>query len=122
MTKEYKTKQQKRKFYDKYKRDKEAKKFYDSTAWRRCRELALIRDSYRCQECMKHDPLIPVPADMVHHIKERSEYPELALTLDNLISLCNACHNKEHPEKGGGKKKSKRKIQFVKVKANKEFI
>ncbi|EJR76684.1 hypothetical protein IK7_04757 [Bacillus cereus VD156] len=118
---EYNTKQQ-RKFYDKYKRDKEAKKFYDSTAWRRCRELALIRDNYRCQECMKHDPLIPVPADMVHHIKERNEYPELALTLDNLISLCNACHNKEHPEKGGGKKKSKRKIQFVKVKANKEFI
>ncbi|EJR67753.1 HNH endonuclease signature motif containing protein [Bacillus cereus] len=118
---EYNTKQQ-RKFYDKYKRDKEAKKFYDSTAWRRCRELALIRDSYRCQECMKHDPLIPVPADMVHHIKERSEYPELALTLENLISLCNACHNKEHPEKGGGKKENKRKIQFVKVKANKEFI
>ncbi|MDY4277167.1 endonuclease, partial [Bacillus anthracis] len=29
---------------------------------------------------------------------------------------------KEHPEKGGGKKKNKRKIQFVKVKANKEFI
>ncbi|PFN60159.1 HNH endonuclease [Bacillus thuringiensis] len=118
---ENKTTQQ-RKFYDKYKRDKEAKKFYDSTAWRRCRELALIRDSYRCQECMKYDPLILVPADMVHHIKERSEYPELALTLDNLISLCNACHNKEHPEKGGGKKKNKRKIQFVKVKANKEFI
>ena len=57
---------------------------------------------------MKHDPLIPVPADMVHHIKERTEYPELALTLENLISLCNACHNKEHPEKGGGKRKQKK--------------
>ncbi|MDZ5609754.1 HNH endonuclease signature motif containing protein [Bacillus pseudomycoides] len=120
--KEYKTKQQKRKFYDNHKRDKEAKKFYDSKAWRDCRRLALTRDNYLCQECLKHN--IITPADMVHHIKERSEYPGLALTLDNLISLCNACHNKEHPEKGGGKKnkKKERKIQVLKVKANKELI
>ncbi len=57
---------------------------------------------------MKHDPLIPVPADMVHHIKERSEYPELALTLDNLISLCNACHNKNILKRVEGKRKTKK--------------
>ncbi len=64
-----------------------------------------------------------VMADMVHHIKPRDEYPELSLTLDNLISLCNACHNKEHPEKGGGQRKSakKRKINVVEFGANEEI-
>ena len=36
----------------------------------------------------------------VHHIKHADEYPELFFDASNLISLCNACHNKEHPEKG----------------------
>ena len=38
---------------------------------------------------------------MVHHIKPRRDYPELALVDSNLISLCDECHNKMHPEKGG---------------------
>lgn len=107
--------------YDKYRRNKEAKKFYDSKAWRDCRKLALIRDNYLCQECLKYDSI--TPADMVHHIKERTDHPELALTLDNLVSLCNACHNKEHPEKGGRKKnkKQKRRVPVVKVRANREL-
>lgn len=37
---------------------------------------------------------------MVHHKKHADEYPELAYDLDNLESLCEACHNKKHPEKG----------------------
>ena len=35
-------------------------------------------------------------ADCVHHVKEVKEYPELALTFDNLMSLCNTCHNEVH--------------------------
>jgi predicted kinase len=35
---------------------------------------------------------------VVHHIKQLEEYPELALDPDNLVSLCNLCHNREHPE------------------------
>jgi len=33
-------------------------------------------------------------ADMVHHVKPVKEHPELAFSMDNLMSLCNACHNK----------------------------
>lgn len=106
--------------YDKYQRNKEAKRFYNSDAWKKCRSLALIRDNYLCQECLKCGDI--TPAVMVHHIKEREDHPELALVLDNLISLCNSCHNKEHPEKGGGKKKQKRRVPVVKVKANRELI
>ncbi|OZQ74694.1 endonuclease [Paenibacillus odorifer] len=63
-------------------------------------------------------------ADMVHHIKPLSEYPELALVLKNLLSLCNSCHNKEHP--GGGKKVetpvTNRRARFIVSKGNSEVF
>ena len=65
-----------------------------------------------------------VMADMVHHIKSREDHPELSLTLSNLESLCNACHNKEHPEKGGGKKKEKvsSAIKIIESGANENIV
>lgn len=48
---------------------------------------------------------MPVRATMVHHIKPRGEYPELALTLSNLVSLCDACHDEAHPEKHAQEKR-----------------
>ena len=43
----------------------------------------------------------PRRAVVVHHIQPIEERPDLALTLSNLRSLCEACHNRRHPEKGG---------------------
>jgi 5-methylcytosine-specific restriction endonuclease McrA len=37
----------------------------------------------------------------VHHIIPLEDDPERGLELDNLMCLCEACHNKQHPEKGG---------------------
>lgn len=82
--------------YNKYKRDQDAKRFYNSKAWEVVRTLALNRDYYLCQECMKNKSIVVY--DVVHHIKSRKDYPELALTLENLISLCHACHNKIESE------------------------
>lgn len=83
---------------------KETDPFYKSAAWRRARASALMRDHYMCVECIaaKTRGVIckPRAADLVHHIKPLKEYPELALELDNLMSLCNRCHNRLHPEKG----------------------
>lgn len=85
-------------YYDKYKRDLEARSFYKSKAWERCRTLSLERDNYLCQRCLRRGMI--TAADVVHHIKELKNHPELALDLENLESLCHPCHNKEHPEKG----------------------
>ena len=78
--------------------------FYTSAAWRAVREQALLRDHYICQKCLKRAEMgklfTPHPATMVHHIKPRQLFPELELELDNLESLCDACHNEEHPERG----------------------
>lgn len=78
--------------------------FYTTDAWRKLRRDALERDHYYCQKCLQKvamgQKLKANDATMVHHIKPRSLYPELELDLDNLISLCDSCHNEEHPERG----------------------
>ena len=83
--------------------------FYQSDAWRRVRQQALERDHFYCQKCLQMvemgRKLRPNDATMVHHIKPRSLYPELELDLSNLVSLCDACHNQEHPERGFGPEK-----------------
>lgn len=73
--------------------------FYNSRGWKRKRAAILRRDGYLCRNCKRYGRTRP--AQTVHHIKHLDEYPELALTDSNLISLCNACHNEAHPEKGG---------------------
>lgn len=71
---------------------------YNSSKWRAKQKAIMRRDGYMCQHCKRYGRR--VPAKVVHHIKHVDEYPELAYTDSNLVSLCEACHNKEHPEKG----------------------
>lgn len=35
-------------------------------------------------------------AEIVHHQLERKKYPELTLTENNMVSLCNTCHKIHH--------------------------
>lgn len=72
---------------------------YKSKKWKRKRLCILRRDGYLCVECKKYGRRRE--AVTVHHILHADEYPELAYDDNNLESLCNACHNKMHPEKGG---------------------
>ena len=86
---------------------KETDPFYGSDRWKRARAKALRRDGYFCVPCrkagrtitLKNGMRVPVPATMVHHIKPIRERPDLQLTLSNLISLCDSCHDEAHPEK-----------------------
>ena len=71
--------------------------FYTSRTWRNKRKGILQRDNNECQKC-KSKGRYHI-AESVHHIKHLKDYPELALVDSNLISLCNSCHNDEHPEK-----------------------
>jgi hypothetical protein len=93
-------------------KNKKADPFYLSAAWRAVRQQALERDHFYCQQCLKlvemGVKLRPNDATLVHHVKPRSLRPDLELDLDNLVSLCDACHNAEHPERGFGPKRKKK--------------
>lgn len=87
-----------------------ANPFYRSPAWRRLRAQALERDHYICQDCLarkqRGERLRPRQASVVHHIQPVKERPDRMLDIDNLVSLCDACHNKRHPEKGAAEAKA----------------
>ena len=64
--------------------------FYQGRPWRKVRTMALQRDRYLCQFCLRKKKI--TTATEVHHIKPLEDYPELGLDLDNLVSLCWSCH------------------------------
>lgn len=89
--------------------ESEKHRFYHSGAWQHKRIQILKRDHFECMDCRKRieeaaaagTPLagwqrIINRATCVHHIKELDVSPELALDADNLISLCDRCHNARH--------------------------
>ncbi|MEG0742724.1 MAG: HNH endonuclease [Clostridia bacterium] len=99
---------------------KESEPFYHSQPWRRVRAKALERDCGMCCDCMARFRagmmIKPRRADMVHHIIPREVRPDLELTLSNLRSLCNPCHNGHHPEKGSGRQEAPRtRMRVIKV-------
>lgn len=77
--------------------------FYTSWAWLKKRDEILERDNYECQSCKEEGKYSK--ADTVHHIKELKDYPKLALTDSNLVSLCYICHNIVHERFEGQKPK-----------------
>lgn len=73
--------------------------FYKSARWKKKREHILRRDKYLCRNCRRYGRIRE--RTEVHHIKHADEFPELWWDDSNLVSLCKACHAKQHPEKGG---------------------
>ena len=88
---------------------KESDPFYHSKEWKRLRKAALARDNGMCVDCMDRMRagigIKPNRATMVHHVIPRSERPDLELVLENLVSLCDGCHEKRHPERRSKKKR-----------------
>lgn len=88
---------------------KESDPFYHSKEWKRLRKAALARDNGMCVDCMDRMRagigIRPNRATMVHHVIPRSERPDLELVLENLVSLCDQCHEKRHPERRSKKKR-----------------
>ncbi len=67
---------------------------YTNAVWRKKRAVILRRDEYLCQECKRYGR--SRPATTVHHIFPVESYPQRSFTTENLISLCNECHNSMH--------------------------
>ena len=71
-----------------------SEKFYKSKKWKTKRQSILRRDEYLCRECKRYGKT--TPATTVHHILPLEQRPDLKLNSQNLISLCNECHNQMH--------------------------
>lgn len=71
--------------------------FLATARWKRKREKILRRDGYLCQRCKRYGR--KVAATVVHHVVHYDDAPERAMDDANLVSLCDACHNREHPER-----------------------
>jgi 5-methylcytosine-specific restriction endonuclease McrA len=80
------------------KQQKSTHPFYGLPQWKALRKQALIRDNHQCTVC-KAD-VSGWKQSRVDHIQQRKTHPHLALTLSNLRTLCAACDNKRHAEKG----------------------
>jgi 5-methylcytosine-specific restriction enzyme A len=91
-----------------YKTRGQKRKFYDSGPWKQLRKQIKMRDNYECQEC-KRQGRVSVDSNqysdsakrkkimlLVDHIKELEDHPELALEEENLETLCVSCHNLKH--------------------------
>lgn len=72
--------------------------FYHSPEWRRLRKMALQRDHYLCQHCLRAGRI--KRATEVHHLIEVERDPSQALVLDNLLSLCWDCHERTKHKRG----------------------
>ena len=77
-----------------YDRDSKYNKFYKSKEWIKGRQLAIVRDHALCRDCLDKDVITPY--NTVHHIVPIKEDWSRRLDIDNLICLCESCHQKRH--------------------------
>lgn len=72
---------------------------YKSSRWRKTRKTKLLQDPF-CERCLNKG--IYNPAFIVHHKEYITDknymLDEVFFNIDNLESLCQPCHNKEHFE------------------------
>ena len=89
--------------------------FYQTKEWKELRQEVLYENHYECAECKKKGKY--TRADCVHHINEVRHRPDLALSKhytdaegkqqQQLIPLCNECHNIIHDKLGEWQRKDK---------------
>jgi len=87
--------------YNQVRTDDKEQAFYKTTGWKQARKSALARDNYLCQDCMKLGYV--VPAQTVHHIIPIKVMWQLRLIIDNMICLCESCHQQRHRKLGDNK-------------------
>lgn len=78
--------------------------FYRWPEWERTRASVLALDHHECQLCKARHRYRK--AILVHHVQHLKDRPDLALSVTDpdtgtrqLISLCRACHELQHPER-----------------------
>lgn len=82
-------------------------KYLSSAKWRKLRERVLARDGYACTECCSPDSL------QVHHLTYDRVFEE---ELDDLVTLCDTCHGKQHEKTKKRRRQHNRKRNRLRYK------
>lgn len=86
------------------------RRFYESPEWRRCKAEYLKKANHLCERCLAKG--IYEPAKIVHHkihlTEENYGDAEIMFGFDNLMAVCQSCHNDIH-----GKDKAVKRWEFV---------
>lgn len=82
-----------------YERDSKYNKFYKSKEWNTVRQLAIVRDHALCKDCLDNNVITPY--NTVHHIVPIKDNWNKRLDINNLICLCESCHQKRHSSMKG---------------------
>lgn len=90
------------KAYNAVLRNKDHDAVYQDSRWREIKPIVHQRDSDYCRLCFENHTLKNL--QMVHHIIEPENDMSLAYNKDNLISLCESCHQHVHREYDKGNK------------------
>lgn len=77
-----------------YERDNKYNKFYKSKEWSKIRQVAIARDHALCKDCLDKNTITPY--NTVHHIVTIKDEWSKRLDINNLICLCESCHQKRH--------------------------
>ena len=79
-------------------------KFYRSRKWKIARAMKIASAGGRCEKCGK----IGTEVHHIIHLTPKNVIDaDISLNQDNLILLCNECHNKEH-----GRFEGRREYEF----------
>lgn len=68
--------------------------FYKTKKWASLRSAVLRRDGYICQVSKRYGKI--VPANTVHHIFPREDFPKYQCEMWNLVSVSKEVHNRLH--------------------------
>ena len=92
-------------------------KFYKCREWVELKNKVLQECHYECQMCRSKGKI--KKAQTVHHLHYVKDYPQYALSqyildednkrVNNLMALCNSCHNHVHYDDKIGKKNNANK-------------
>lgn len=90
------------KAYNSSLRNKELEKVYHTKQWDIAKRQVSLRDNSLCRLCFSNCSW--TASQLVHHIVEVEEDSTLVYSADNLISLCESCHQQVHAEYRNGNK------------------
>lgn len=78
--------------------------FYHRARHKVWRQKVLARAGGLCEICKRYGRRdrdgLPVAATVAHHVLHADTHPERRYDVTNGQALCEACHNRQHPEKG----------------------